>query len=478
MSFRWNPRIPDEWKPAKPPPLWVYVALGLLIEAVFLGCTIATWPHGKPVDQDFMRTALAAPFAFWVTVCAVVYVVMHEQVAFEAAVKNRARWHLIRDWQKRSRAGVAVLDSVVLAPEPNLALRMLNLEGTPPENSGRVMALDGTDAAEGVPRARQVLTQLLTPLAATLKRSEVRSETFDIVLQCGRSENALDVQAVWEQMKLPGCPRVRWLDSDHDIGLADRWFEDDWHAFPYSSYGYDCTPKYRLLLAWHLNGIRADETPSYSEAAVALLFGSAALLAEKPGIRPQAWLLRQSTGDADQVGHSLAWLLNAEQVPRERIHHFWHARLKGIARHATLGAVRDSDLKVEEHALEAAVGPQAPVARWLLAALATKVAHFGQGPQLVALPYATGVAVNLVVKEPTPVNMPWKEEYDYNRFPVWEFVGLVAMWTALMLMSPDKSWGALETASTAVIVAALLVAGVGRLLAPRAWTDDVWRKYG
>ncbi|WP_236001789.1 hypothetical protein [Paraburkholderia elongata] len=117
--------------------------------------------------------------------------------------------------------------------------------------------------------------------------------------------------------------------------------------------------------------------------------------------------MRQIVADADQVDKSLALLLRAEQVARERIRHFWHSRLNGLSQHATLGAVRETDLKVEEHAVDPAIGPQAPVARWILPALAAKMAHFGQGAQLVALPHEKGVALNLVVKEPTPVDVPW-----------------------------------------------------------------------
>ncbi|MCW3589234.1 hypothetical protein K6Y78_40260, partial [Burkholderia cenocepacia] len=110
----------------------------------------------------------------------------------------------------------------------------------------------------------------------------------------------------------------------------------------------------------------------------------------------------------DEVEKALARLLAAEQVPRERIRHFWYSRLKGLALHATLGAVKDTELKVEQHALDSATGPQAPVARWLLQALAAKMAHFGQGAQLVALPRPDGVVLNIVVKDKPAVDVPWK----------------------------------------------------------------------
>ncbi|RQR34276.1 hypothetical protein [Burkholderia sp. Bp9142] len=479
MKFRWTPPAHGEWTADKPPPVWLYVALFVLIECAFLAGTVAVWPPGKSMaSDDFMRTALAAPFALWIAVSFVLYASMYDSRAFEAAVRNAARWHLLTRWQRQVRSGLAVLDNVILAPEPNLAERMLKLEGSPPENPGRAMRLDGIEGADGVSRERAVIEKLLTPLSTRLTQA-MRSGSFDIVMQCERAESYVDVQAVWTQLQLPGKPRIRWLSDDKDPGFADIWFEDDTGAAHADSYAPARNPKYRLMLAWHLNGAQPDVQPDTSEAAVALLLGSPELMREKPQLKCQAWLFRQIVADADEVDKALARLLGAEQVPRERIRHFWYSRLKGLGLHTTLGAVKDTELKVEKHALDQAVGPQAPAARWLLQALAAKMAHFGQGAQLVALPRPNGVALNVVVKDKPVADVPWKSEYEYALFPWAELTGFMGLWTFLILMSPNQAWSTSETVLTAAIGVGVVLSFAWRLFwGPRLYTNDVLREYG
>jgi hypothetical protein len=477
MKFRWDQAMPPELSVGKPPPVWVYVALYLVIEVFALLVTVGTWPKGQAVaSQEFVLHTVILPLLASVFIGIFAYHGLHGSFAYEAAVTNSERWHLITRWQRHSRSGVAVLDSTILTPEPDLAVRMLRLEGSSPENPGRTMALETVVGADGASRVHAVLKQLLTPLIPALVGA-VRSRSFDIVLQCERQESSEDVRAVWEALELPGDPRVTWIDNDREVDFADGWFESDRHI----SYGYemDRMPRYRLVLAWHLNDGGPDVPQTYSESAVALLLGTATLAKEKQGdLRQQAWLLRQIVGDADQAERSLSLLLDAKQVPRERIHHFWHSRLKGLAQHATMGAVSESGLKVGEHSLDRAVGPQASMARWVLQALAARMAHFGQGAQLVALPHGSGVALNFVVKERTPVNIQWKPEYEYSLFPLGETIACLMLVTFVLLLSANKAWGTLETVAVSLgAVFCLLFVGA-RILMRRVYVDNFWREYG
>jgi hypothetical protein len=338
------------------------------------------------------------------------------------------------------------------------------------------MALDSVDAAAGMSRVRGVLERLLTPMAAKLAQA-ARSDSFEIVMQCERQEMSADVQVVWSELKLPGRPRIRWMDNDREVGFADSWFKDGSHT-SYSFSSFHQAPRYRLLLAWHLNEGGAEDPQTASEAAVALLLGSAALMQEKPDTKHQAWLLRQIVGEADQVDRSLALLLRAEQAPPERIRHFWHSRLKGLAQHTTVGAVRDADLKAEEHALDPAIGPQAPVVRWLLPALAAKMAHFGQGAQLVALPHEKGVALNLVVKNPTPADMPWKPEYGYSLIAFAEICVCMTVVALALLLSDNKAWGTFETVVVVLgVIFSLLFVGA-KIFMRGVYADNFWREHG
>jgi hypothetical protein len=454
MSFRWNPQFPSERVSYEPLSIWFYLVLYVIVEGFALALVVPGLPKYGSIPWDrVLHYAVAVPFFCWLALSCIVYWFAYDIPATQAAEHNSARWHQITDWQQQSRSGMAVLDSVILTPEPDLAERMLALEGTPPENPGRVMALGSIEAADDGSRLNRLLDALLTPLAARLAQA-AKGGSFEIVMQCGHEALSSEVLTAWGRLELPGKPVVRWLDNGRDVGFADKWFEDE--ARPYW-YAQDRTPKYRLRLAWHLNKSGPDVEHRDSEAAVALLLGSPALMVEKPDLKRQAWLLRQITGDADQADRLLASLLKAEQVPSERIRHFWHSGLKGLAQHATLGAVRESGLKVEAHALDPAIGPQAPVARWVIQALAAKMAHFGQGPQLIALPHEQGVALNLVAKEPAPVGVPWKEEYGYRPLLGPEFGALTSVLMVSMLLSPDEGWSSTDTLVTCLTVFLMLV---------------------
>jgi hypothetical protein len=453
MSFRWNPQFSSEQEAAEPPSIWFFLALFVIVEGFALAMVVPGLPKGSIPWDTFIRDAVAVPFFCWIALSCFVWLLAFDMPATHAAAHNTARWDQIAGWQRQSRAGIAVLDSVILTPEPDLAERMLKLEGSPPENPGKVMALGGIEAADDGSRLHGLLEALLTPLAAKLAQA-VKAGSFEIVMQCDHEELSNEVLAVWSKLELRGKPAVRWLDNSRNVGFADMWFETD--AAPYGLCTKDRTPKYRLVLAWHLNKGEPDTERTDSEAAVALLLGSPALMYEKPELKRQAWLLRQITGEADRADSLLASLLKAEQVPSERIRHFWHSRLKGLTQHATLGAIRESDLKAQEHAIDPAIGPQAPVARWLLQALAAKMAHFGQGTQLVAMPHEHGVSLNVVAKEPSRVAVPWKKEYDYYTIFGPELGVCASMWVVAMLLSPE-GWGTADTVITWGVAVAMVV---------------------
>jgi len=481
MAFRWNQRFPPEHEEPEPPPLWLYVGVFVVLLVIVAGATILSWPKGKPVDSsDLLRTAVAAPVLLGIALNALIYALTYGAPAYEAAIRNGARRDLLNAWYRNGRMGMAVLDSVVLTPEPDLAERMLKLEGSPPDNPGKVMRLDSIEAGPEKSRRCVMLEKLLTPLIPRLAGA-MRSESFDIVLQCDDEEPANDIKTVWQLLELPGVPCIRQVGNDTNPGFAAVWFEDETYE-PYAYYSSRVypAPKYRLVLAWHLNDDAAEAPPVASEAAAALLLGTWKLMSEKPDTKRQAWLLRQIESEADRVDTSLELLLRVKQVEPERIHHLWYSRLKGLAQHSTLGAIRDANIKVEEHALDPAIGPQAPVARWLLMALAARMAHFGQGAQLIALPDPKGVVLNLVVREPDTVTLPWPGWYDqmYSIIPLAYLTACVSMSFLGFIMSPNKEWGTFETVISCVSVF-LVAAGVAvHILMRRVHRDNVWFEYG
>jgi len=184
-------------------------------------------PKGKPVaSEDFVKAALIAPLALGVAACAALYAAICGGTTFQRGVRNGARWRLLMRRQRGRRSVMAALDSVILTPEPDLAERVLRLEGTPPENPGEVMRLEGMVAGEDRSRRQVVLEKLLAPQAPGLSHA-VHRLSFDVVLQGDGDEPAADVQAAWRQRELPGAPRVRRISTTIDPGSADSWFEDE-----------------------------------------------------------------------------------------------------------------------------------------------------------------------------------------------------------------------------------------------------------
>lgn len=474
MSFQWNPQFPPEREVQKPPPVLFFLGLYVIVEVFALAMVLPDLPKSGAVPWDrLIHDALILPFFCWLGQSCLGYWLAYDIPARQAADHNTARWHQITGWQRQSRSGLAVLDSVILTPEPDLAERMLGLDGTPPDNPGQVMALADIVAADDTLRLSAVLETLLTPLVARLMQA-VKDDSFEIVMQCDDADLSGQVRAAWNQVGLPGRPVIRWLDERREVGFADPWFDSE--PRPYWDTR-DTTPRYRLVLAWHLNRVKPDDEAKESEAAVALLLASPARMQEKPELKHQAWLLRQVTSDADQVDRSLATLLKAEQVPQESIRHVWHSRLKGLAQHATQGAVREADLKTEDHALDRAVGPQARVVRWVLPALAAKMAQFGQGAQLIALPQGERVVLHLVAKEPARVALPWKQEYGYNPLFGPEVGMCASIWAVAMLLSPG-GWSTTDTILTwaiaGLMVLMFLLRHPGPVVALADWILSYW----
>lgn len=465
MIFRWNQAMPDEVDAGEPPPLWIYLVLFIIVECVALALTVATWPKGKPVaSMEFLQGFLVIGPLFWGALCALVYHSFHGAFAFDAAVKNREGWQLRRSWQRQGRSGVAVLDSVVLAPEPELAERMLGLDGTPPQNPGKIMAVD-VDETGAESKLHAVLEKLLVPLAPKLAAA-IRSNSFQLMMQGDRDESSDVIHAVWKKLELPGTPRIVRMQAGTEPKFAEKWFPAD------------SDPYYRLVLAWHLNDGGPDASRECSEFAVAMLLGSHQLWwDQRDRLKPQAWLLRGIATEADQVEEALTLLLRAEQAEKKRIRNFWNSRLKGLARHATLGAVRESGLEVSTHTLDAAIGPQAPASRWLVYALAARMAHFGQGAQLVALPGEKGVTLSLAAREMRPANAPWKDTYEYSIIPYAEIVLMCLSVLGLLLLDDTMGWNGLKTAGVVIVVVGIAGFSGAKYLRYRGLVDDFWRAF-
>ncbi len=389
MSMTWTlPDVP-EYEYGKPPSAWLCVIAFVIVQIAGIVITVLTWEQGKPViSGTFFVHALLLPLLVWGVVCALIY------IGYEEHTERVDGWNFLcrskrTEWRQWAQAHVAIIGSVALTPEPELAERLVGLEGSAPMNPGKIMALPGNDIPAGVSRIELILEQLVTPFAALISRlAETRS--FEVVLQSDDAQHLSELQAVWQKLSLPDLVHIGWVSFDEKPAAVEHWFDERWKS------------EFRLVLACQLH---ADEKePSCSEAAVAMLITSSRTVAAFNGkLKPQASLFRPISTQSDSVLDALETLLAAEQTPRTRIRHLWASGLPRPGHHATGSAVKDAGLDLSAHDVDRAIGKPGPMNALLLQALAARMVEHGQGAQLVASPGRQGVVLNLVGTRTAPV---------------------------------------------------------------------------
>ncbi|KQR74152.1 hypothetical protein ASG35_20395 [Burkholderia sp. Leaf177] len=414
MNRRWYlsgvPRQAD----ALPPPGWLLAALFILVQAIGAATRIYTWPKGQPaLVPDFLIGLIVIPWLFWFGVCgALFFAYLQDQ--------NRAIWwNYLSDehetgWRQWTQTRIIVVDSVVLSPEPELAERMLKLEGTLPDNPGKALLLPEPEVRQGGSRLQSVFDQLLTPLVPALTRMK-RAEQLEIVYQTDRENDIVHLRAAWGRLSLPHTPTFQWLAPHAISPLNGPWFA----VRP---------PECRIVLACQLHA--PDVAAEFSEVAVALLLTSAKFAA-RTKIRPQALIFRPITADFSTAEQALTTLLSAEQTPVGKLRHVWSSHLNKITAHSVAAALNDSGLKIEHHDIDKAIGKGGPANRWLAQALASEMVQHGQGAQLVAVPHANGVAWNLLASDPTPISRP---AHPPIRYFSWPFLAMVVAFVACLFL--------------------------------------------
>jgi hypothetical protein len=390
MSIKWaEPKI-EEYKHSEPPSIWISVIAFVVIYAVCLVVTVLNWKQGKPVIcAEFFVRVLLVPLIVWGMICSLIYFGYEDWNERVDLFNNLCRRTYAR-WRWWAQERVAILGRVTLAPEKELAERMLGLEGSAPMNAGKILPL-AIEKSNSASRVQQVLEQLVTPFAPYMQ-GIVGRHTFSIVVQSEREEDLNDLRALLRKL----APRdfdfvkITRVPQALDMGLIEGWLSDDG------------VPDFRLVLAYQLHA--AGQEPTCSEAAVALLFASDTVIAGSRGkLKPEAWVFRPIPTTMDTAFDRLKTLLAAQQSPIERIKHLWLSHIPGQGKHATLTAVKDTELKLAVHDLDTAIGVPGPVNALLTQALAAQMVQHGQGTQLVATPYKGGIMLNLIGTSVAPV---------------------------------------------------------------------------
>ncbi|CAB3722523.1 hypothetical protein LMG22037_04897 [Paraburkholderia phenoliruptrix] len=460
MSLNWHMRQPSTRTCGKPPPLWIGLAIFIVIQIAGAVITVLTWGPHPVASGDFFVRLLVLPLALSVAVCGIVY------NGYEQEANDIDWWnYLCRDWQARWRRWahwrVVIVAGMTLTPEVELGERMLGLEGPRPANAGKRLALANQDQASSEARLEAVLTGLLTPLLAKIAAIG-RSRSLHICLQSAGQDDLTELKQLWQRLRLPDLVTSSWVSLDAPLSLVEPWLDKD---RPSSDF--------QLILACQLHA--PDQTPAWSEAAVALLTTSSDVVATYRGtLKPLAYLFRPITAETDEVMDALAALLRAQQAPSERIKHLWMSGLPGQSRHATASAVKDNGLDLPVHDLDEAIGEPGPVSQLLLHALAAQMVRHGQGVQLVATPTPRGVQLNLVGTQLAPVE-PVEPEY-YRMLSISTTLGIVGV-ACLMLFGADTLGGMRPWVGWSVLATVVLMVPVqmgGALLCRRATTDDFY----
>ncbi|MBR8512411.1 hypothetical protein [Burkholderia cenocepacia] len=458
MSMQWHMRPPSPRVCGKPPSLWIAFAIYVVIQAAGVVITVLTWGPQPVASGDFFVRLLVLPLALTIALCGSLY------SGYEQELNDTDWWNFLcretqSSWRRWAQRRVVIVASTTITPEAELGERMLGLERPRPVNTGKRLPLANQDQASSEARLEGVLTDLLTPLSATIA-GVARTCSMHVYLQSSTQDDLSELRQLWQRLRLPDLVSFSWVSLDTPLSLTAPWFGND-HP----------PAEFVLTLACQLH--RPDQAPAWSEAAVALLTTSFEVMRNYRGKRrPQAYLLRPITAEADEVIDATAALLRAQQVSPDRIKHLWTSSLPGHLRHATAAAVKDSGLDLPTHDLDEAMGEPGPVSPLLLRALAAQIVQHGQGVQLVATPTRHGVQLNLIGTQLAPIE-PVRPEY-YRMLSLSATIGVVGVACLTMfgaetlgVMRPWIGWAVL-----ALVILMFPIQIGGSILNRRLLEDD------
>lgn len=439
MSLHWNVRLPSMRERGKPPSLWIGIAIFIVVQVIGAVIMVLTWGQKPVASTDFFVRFFVLPTALSAALCACVYT-RYEQDANDTDWWNYLCRSLQSRWRSWAQQRVVIVASSTVTPETDLGERMLGLEGHRLDNAGKRLPLVNQDQASSESRLHGVLKSLLTPLSDTVA-AVTRAHTLHVRLQSATQDDLVELQQVWGRLLLPDTATFSWHAFETPLSLAEPWLDNA--RLP---------ADFQLTLACQLH--QPEQTPDWSEVAVALLTTSPAIMAvQKNKLKPLAYLFRPIVTDADQIAEAMGTLQQARQAPPDRIKHLWLSGLAGQPRHATESAIRDCGLELPAHDLDEAVGKPGPVSPLLLHALAAQMVRHGQGAQLIATSAQQGVQLGLIGNQLAPVDAV--EPAYYQLFSLSMTIGLLGI--ACLALFGAQTLGAMPSWLPAVVLAVVVL---------------------
>jgi hypothetical protein len=400
MSMEWRLPDPKEREYDKLPSVWISVAIVVVVYTAAFVLTVLTWDKGKPVNSGgFFVRVLVIPLLGSIALGAYLYM-DRERARHCVDIWNYLCRRMRACWQAWAQGRVAILGSVTLTPERDLAERMLGLEGTAPRNEGKILPLvsnDGEGASEDggetvlvATRFEDVLEKLVTPFVDCMASFAAR-HTFGILIHADHEDPLSAMRTLLRKLDLANADRigVTRMEAVPDASLIHHWLAEG------------KMPDFCLVVACQLH--RQDQEPRYSEAAASMLFASAGVTGRyRDRLKPQAYVSQPISAATDEVATALRDMLTARQTPSQGVRHLWLTSMPRQARHAAIAAASDAGLKVTVHDVDLAIGKPGPANALLVQALAAEMVQHGQGTQLVATEGGAGVMLSLTGTQLVP----------------------------------------------------------------------------
>lgn len=421
-----NWRLPDMPRHAPPalPAWWWWLAVPVAAIALAAIVLFFTWP----LQRGFANLR----FWFWLLLLPLLLSSAIMAFVLSGALQSRrqVQWrHLFIDskharWQYWGRKSLRLVAYHCVTPEPNVASRILGLEGVPPQAPAKPADIVLAAPPQlGESPLKGILSQTLTPLNDILR--SLPAVDIWLYANAGEEETRSAVEQYWrDQLKKRLQPEhIAWQESAPNATLLNAWCDDDMKV-----------P--RLVIA--LYAVDGKSRASASSSALLFLSSSGAV-GKTPTFRP-VFLFRPLMTSAHDLDADFPRFLATGQTEGKRLSHLWDAGLLSRERGALLALMDENGIKLPaqgRHDLALLLGPQSSASFWLALCLAAQGCDLGQRGQLVAAQTDESISLIQLSTQPAePVAMP---PDTVSRYPVAYLGGIFATLLALMLLPTEPA---------------------------------------
>lgn len=420
-----NWRLPQMARQNLPllPQWWLWPLLFLISIAIATLVLFFTWP----VQRGFSNTR------FWLYLLLLPILLAFALGAFVLSARLQARRyiefrHMYIDykrakWQSWARRSLNLTGWHMFTPEPDLALRILGLEGSMPQASAKPMTLlDSNSDQLSISPLAEIIAHTLAPLAEQLSKLQ----GTEIWFYSGESENHAHTALMqgWKTSLNKQLPQtqIHHLDEAPNDGLLTHWINEK-ISNPY------------LLLCCQLSQAGTQA----SEFSVALLF-QPDLHAQLNGIKLKpVHVFRPQKSALTEFEQNIVSLIDAGQTEGGRLRHLWDAGLERREQSKLISLFDENKISLSPnnlHVLPPLLGPQSPASFWLALCLAAEACDLGQRGQLVAAQTDESISLTQLSTRPAmPVNAP---PDTLSRYPLAYLGGIFAVMLALILLPGER----------------------------------------